>query len=263
MLETAKGIKAIFFDIDGTLVSFDTHRIPASAMAALHALREKGIKLCVATGRHKGNLDVLENTFDFDAYVTLNGQYAHHGDKVLHKNPFPAEDILPVIRHVEQGLYPCYFLGEHDFFLSGVNNAVRQLFSDINTELPPICKPAWAREHEIFQINAFLTKEQEAAYFTGEEKFSLVRWHPNFADVIPVNGGKEFGIKAVMAALGLAGEKVMVFGDGENDMSMLQYADLGVAMGNASDLVKASADYVTSHINDNGISNALRELGIL
>lgn len=263
MKKKAGEIKAVFFDIDGTLVDFQTHRIPQSTMQALYALREKGIKICVATGRHKGNLEVLENTFDFDAYITINGQYAAHGDTALHKNPFQKADILPVIRHVEKGFYPCYFLGEHEFFLSGINDNVRKLFQEIDSPLPPLCAPAWALENEIYQINAFLTKEQEHTYFTGDEHFQLVRWHPNFADIIPQNGGKEAGIRAVVEAFGLSGEPIMAFGDGENDRTMLQYADIGVAMGNASDFVKSAADYVTTDVADNGVINALRALEVL
>lgn len=263
MRKMAEQVKAIFFDIDGTLVSFQTHKIPDSAIRALERLREKGIKLCVATGRHKNNLDVLENTFAFDAYITLNGQYACHGETVLHKNPFKKTDILPVIQQVQQGAYPCYFMGEHEVCLSGINDAAAQLFADIGLEIPAQGDPAWALENEIYQMNAFLTKEQEAKYFAEDCPFQLVRWHPNFADVIPARGGKEAGIRAVMAAFGLSGEKTMVFGDGENDISMLRYADIGVAMGNASHAVKTAADIVAGDVDQDGLAEMLHTLGLL
>ena len=63
-------VKAIFFDIDGTLVSFKNHQIPKSTFDALYKLKEKGIKLFIATGRGKDGLDVL-NDFPFDGYITL------------------------------------------------------------------------------------------------------------------------------------------------------------------------------------------------
>ena len=65
-------IKAIFFDIDGTLASFKTHQIPLQTFVALKKLQEKGIKLFIATGRGKDGLFVL-NDFPFDGYITLNG----------------------------------------------------------------------------------------------------------------------------------------------------------------------------------------------
>ncbi len=57
--------------------------------------------------------------------------------------------------------------------------------------------------------------------------------------------------------------EIMAFGDGENDMDMLRFAGIGVAMGNASDMVKAAADYVTDTVDENGIENALRHFGLI
>ena len=68
-------IKAIFFDIDGTLLSHTTGRVPESTEFAIHQLRKKGIRLFVATGRHKLEIEELPvNKLSFDGYITLNGQ---------------------------------------------------------------------------------------------------------------------------------------------------------------------------------------------
>lgn len=83
-------IQAIFFDVDGTLVSFRTHTIPASTLEALHALRAKGIKLFLATGRHQAMLRSVQELFPFDGCVTLSGQYCFVGDRVLRSSPMPA-----------------------------------------------------------------------------------------------------------------------------------------------------------------------------
>ena len=65
-------VKAIFFDIDGTLVSFKTHEVPRSTIDALDILRKKGIKVFIATGRHYSSINNLGN-LTFDGYITLNG----------------------------------------------------------------------------------------------------------------------------------------------------------------------------------------------
>ena len=62
---------------------------------------------------------------------------------------------------------------------------------------------------------------------------------------------------------GIDREETMAFGDGENDMEMLRYVGIGVAMGNASDAVKAAADYVTDTVDDDGIEKALRHFGLI
>ena len=67
-------VKAIFFDIDGTLVSFKTHKIPASTQEALKALRDKSIKIFIATGRPQCLINNLGD-LEFDGYITVNGSY--------------------------------------------------------------------------------------------------------------------------------------------------------------------------------------------
>ena len=77
-------IKALFFDIDGTLVSFKTHVIPDSAVKALEKAHNKGIKIFIATGRPMAiinNMSQLEEKGLIDGYVTMNGAYCFIGDK--------------------------------------------------------------------------------------------------------------------------------------------------------------------------------------
>ena len=78
-------IKAVFFDIDGTLVSFKTHRVPPSTVQALERLRARGIKLFIATGRHHADLNNLGG-LAFDGYITLNGQYCYDDRGVIYQN---------------------------------------------------------------------------------------------------------------------------------------------------------------------------------
>ena len=93
-------IKAIFFDIDGTLVSFKTHKVPQSTIDALNLLREKGIKIFIATGRHPSIIGLGNNINElkFDGYVTLNGQYCFTDNKVIYKKSICREDISKINR---------------------------------------------------------------------------------------------------------------------------------------------------------------------
>ena len=90
-----------------------------------------------------------------------------------------------------------------------------------------------------------------------------MRWHPLFADIINKGTSKSRGIDEVIKHYGIKLEETMAFGDGGNDINMLEHAGIGVAMDNASDKVKAAADYITSSVDDNGIINALRHFNIL
>ena len=73
-------IKAIFFDIDGTLVSFKTHCISPAVLSGLRRLQAKGIKLFIATGRHRESIGPAADVFPFDGFITVNGQYCFSGD---------------------------------------------------------------------------------------------------------------------------------------------------------------------------------------
>ena len=79
--------KALFFDIDGTLVSFETHAIPASTIEALTIAHETGIKIFIATGRPKAIINNLADIQDrglIDGYITMNGAYCFVGDEVIY-----------------------------------------------------------------------------------------------------------------------------------------------------------------------------------
>lgn len=89
------------------------------------------------------------------------------------------------------------------------------------------------------------------------------RWNPLFTDIVPRGGSKQVGMEKLLAHFGIRREECMAFGDGGNDIPMLRYAGIGVAMGNAREEVKAAADYVTSSVDEDGIAMALRHFGLL
>ena len=105
-------VKAIFFDIDGTLVSFKNHQIPKSTFDALYKLKEKGIKLFIATGRGKDGLDVL-NDFPFDGYITLNGQYCYTNNQIIYSNTIQKEDLQALLDYLKDHQVPCGFTEEN------------------------------------------------------------------------------------------------------------------------------------------------------
>ncbi|HAD56461.1 MAG TPA: hypothetical protein DCG00_03180, partial [Alistipes sp.] len=94
-------VRAVFFDIDGTLVSFKTHRMPESTRKALEALRGQGMKLFISTGRHELLIDNVDKSL-FDGIVSLNGQCVRIGDAVVHTNAMPVEDARAAVAFVRK-----------------------------------------------------------------------------------------------------------------------------------------------------------------
>ncbi len=109
--------KALFFDIDGTLVSFETHRIPSSTIEALEAAHAKGLKLFIATGRPKAiinNLSELQDRNLIDGYITMNGAYCFVGEKIIYKNAIPQEEVKAMAAFCEKKGAPCIFVEEEE-----------------------------------------------------------------------------------------------------------------------------------------------------
>ena len=255
-------IKAVFFDIDGTLVSFKTHEVPASTVKALAALRAKGVKVFIATGRQKGSINNL-GSLQFDGYVTLNGGFCLAGDEVIYKRSIPQEDIQALIRYQQEKPFPCALVEEDGLFQNYIDDNALSLYGLLNFPLPPVRPLEENNGKEVFQLIAFFQAANEQEIMSILPHCEATRWNPLFADVVPKGSSKAIGIDHIIAHYGIALEETMAFGDGGNDIPMLRHAGIGVALGNASDEVKASADWVTTSVDEDGIMNALRHFGVI
>ena len=102
-------IKAVFFDIDGTLLSHKTYSVPDSTVRALEQLRERGVLTFIATGRHLPELKKLQplQGLRFDGYVTLNGQYCCNDTGVIYHCPIRQSDVAALLDFLKAEPHPC------------------------------------------------------------------------------------------------------------------------------------------------------------
>ena len=122
-------------------------------------------------------------------------------------------------------------------------------------------EPEEALGFTVMQVIAFYTEAEQKHIICDILKgCDDTRWHPVFADCIARGTNKASGIDHVCRHYGFQPSETMAFGDGGNDIEMLRHAGIGVAMGNASDEVKAAADYVTESVDDDGVAKALQRL---
>lgn len=256
-------IKAVFFDIDGTLVSFQTHTVSPAVLQGLHRLRQQGIRLFLSTGRHKSIVQPVRDLFPFDGCITLSGQYCFAQDRVLRSVPFAPEGVDALVGLMERSSVPCIFLEEDDCYLVNPGPRSRVFPDQLAVPLPPSAPARRAVGRQVFQATAFLTREEQQTLEDPFPGLEVMRWHPDFVDVISPGGGKDRGMDAILDFFGISLEETMAFGDGENDIPMLRHAHIGVAMGNADALVRSQADFVTGTVDEDGILSALEHFGLL
>lgn len=266
IMEKKREVKALFFDIDGTLVSFNTHRIPRSTVESLEAAKQKGIKIFISTGRplvYINNLDDIAHLID--GYVTTNGGCIVIGGRVIACHAIPEADVRTMMRFSDERRFPCILVGETDALLYNSTSEVEEFFHrllDLRQVSSPVTLDVLLRQR-ITQMTPIITAEVEAEVMPLLPSCESSRWYPAFADVTARGVDKGEGLKTVARHFGIPVEATMAFGDGGNDVRMLQEAGIGVAMGNANDPVKAVADYVTAPIDDDGVKKALEYWQVL
>jgi len=255
-------IKAVFFDIDGTLVSFKTHQIPDSTFQALKQLKQNGIKVFIATARGKDGLEVLEG-FPFDGYITLNGQYCYTQKKVIYENTIQKEDIQALLAYLEDHPFPCGFTEEHTKYFNMRDERVDEIHRITHNDNHPAGDCSHVIDHKIYQCMCFVDDHQEKEILKIMPHCHSARWHPLFCDISPLGGTKQNGINQFLNHFGIDLSETMAFGDGGNDKQMLGHVQIGVAMGNANEELKATADYVTDDVDHDGIAKALKHFGLI
>ena len=256
--------KAIFLDVDGTLLSFETHRMSASTAEALTKVHQSGVKLIIATGRAYSDLSEIEQ-LPYDAVVALNGANCMMRSGVEVSRLQIGLDDFNKSRQLAR---------QYDFAMAVETNRgimVDRLTPDIvdtmrlvNHPVPPVgdIEKEFV-DGRCCQLCFFCDKETEAEVMRQLPGLCASRWHPAFADVNVATANKGQGVRAFAKYYGIALSETMAFGDGGNDIPMLRVAGVGVAMGNASDIVKREADYVTLTVDNDGVRSALEHFGLI
>lgn len=255
-------IKAAFFDVDGTLFSHQTNRVPPSTREAIARLQARGILCVVATGRHPIELAALPlEEIGFDAYLLMNGQMMLDKQKnMIFSVPISEKVKKVLVEQFENKLYPALILEKDDIYLNFSNNRVVQAQAHFNLPMPKISTYSGK---EIYQFCLYIREEEERFLAPIADDCVITRWHNYGIDLLAKGGGKMVGIQRYLDTIGVAPEEIIAFGDGENDIEMLSFAGIGVAMRNAEDSVKAAADYVTADIDDDGIAEALKHFNLI
>lgn len=255
-------IKAIFFDVDGTLVSHHQQDVPESTRKGLAILNQKGIKIVIATGRHMSELlQMPVKDIDFSGYITLNGQLLLDETRHVYAgNPIDAGEMEVLAQTFKANAIPFKFIDENGMYINYVDDVVVDTQTKTMGAIPEVGK---YKGEKVYQIVAFVSDRQREILENVLDECDITSWNPTGIDITPKMGSKSQGIQRYMEHYGIKQEETMAFGDGENDIEMLKFVHIGVAMGNANDTVKAAANYVTDSVDNDGIRKALEHFQLL
>lgn len=254
--------KIVFFDIDGTLLDHDKN-LPLSTKKAIDQLKENGVFVAIATGRAPFMFESIRKELDIDSYVSFNGQLVVFENEVIYENPLNELEIHRLYLHSKENDHPLIFMDEQTMKSSVPHHKyIEECMLGLKFPHPDMDETFY-QFNKVYQSLIFCKQSEEHKYETEFPTFHFVRWHPYSADVLPRGGSKAEGIKKMIERIGFNIKDVYAFGDGLNDIEMLQAVGTGVAMGNAVEEAKAHANLVTKDVSNDGIWYGLKELELI
>ena len=258
-------IRSLFFDIDGTLVSFRTHRIPQATVDALTEAKARGVKVFISTGRpiqFITNLSQIEHLID--GYITTNGAYCFVGDDTVSRHAIDPADVKKILDACDRFDRAAVVVGQKTIAVYNCQPIVAKSFGEglglTNIDFDELSN---VLRQDILQVTPFITDEEEAQLMPTIPHCVGGRWTKEFVDITQKNADKGKGLIAMAAHEHFGIDETMAFGDGGNDIPIIRQAGIGVAMGNATDNVKDVADYITTAVDDEGVKNALIHFGVI
>ncbi|MDI9540063.1 MAG: Cof-type HAD-IIB family hydrolase [Bacillota bacterium] len=257
-------IKIIFFDVDGTLKSFNNPGITEPVLHALQKLKEKGIKIFIATGRAPYAVPHFEG-ISFNGYLCYNGAYCYDEDSVLYSKPLDKKDLYQFIENAKKQNEPVIAAGKDEMCANGYGEKLNEYLSFAPLKYPSNDLNYFNEfiEGDIYQMMASGKPEKDEEFLKDCKHLKIARWWDHAFDLTSDSCSKSIAIQKVLEAYGFQREEAMAFGDGGNDLDMIEYVGLGVAMENASEEVKKAADYITDSVEDDGVVSALKNFNII
>jgi len=263
-------IKMLVLDIDGTLTN-SNKEITAETKRAIHAIQERGHKVMLASGRPTPGMRRYEQELELEKYggylLSFNGGRIINcrTGEIVYQRIFPGVLVPKMYNFARKN--QC---GLVTYFGDKIISAFKpdeyvELESRINgmkvQHIPHFT------EFVDFEINKMLmTAEADKAErweaILNEEYgdiISVYRSEPFFIELMPKGVDKASSIDRMLSTVGLTRENIICCGDGYNDMTMIEYAGVGVAMANAQPKVKEKADYITKSNDEDGIVQVIDE----
>jgi Cof subfamily protein (haloacid dehalogenase superfamily) len=277
--------KLVFLDIDGTLAN--NNHVPRSARRACRMARQNGHLLYICTGRARVQISPRILKMGFDGVVSSGGAYIESGGgegRLLFHAAFEREFLRRLLAYFNAGKIP-YFLELPGSLFAGpyLKPWFERLYAGrprtfgvfmeklflrlIFRAMVPGDPPSWDGVAKvIFMEEGGVSFEDVRREFGGEcELFrnSIPVQNMKGGEISPRGVHKGAALEKVAAYHGIAREDTIALGDSDNDRTMLEWAGVGIAMGNAHESLKQAADDVTGDVGDAGVARAFKKYGLI
>jgi Cof subfamily protein (haloacid dehalogenase superfamily) len=266
--------RLIVTDLDGTLLKKDT-TISSINQAAVEALKSQGHVVAIASGRTFDEIRGIVKSLALDQYehgyyIGYNGVEAIHAlsNTVVHEAKITWEDVHHVWRFVEAyGMHVHVFTKDKVYLSIGIDQRLR-LVQDSVDSVRIVDIASIQSDEPVYKVVVLDTPEK-CDILRNNIPASLTSRVLAFksADMliefVSLQGSKGHAVKHLAQQLGIKQESVIAFGDEENDLTMIEYAGIGVAMANAKPIIKAMANYMTLSNLDDGFAVALRNFKLI
>ena len=263
--------KIVFFDIDGTICD-EKMDIPDSTIAAIRQLRANGHKAFLCSGRARGNIRSKKlEAIGFDGVIAACGNHVEVDGKIIYEKILEPDIVKKIIRLCRTYRMPIVLEGpvKHWLDANGFENDpyVDYLFADLGDAAVVLAEGVEAYSDDIyinkFSADVFEYTDFEAIRNALKDEFDFLLHEGNIVECVPKGTSKATGIEWLCNHMGIAREDTYAIGDSVNDLDMLAFVGHGIAMGNATQVAKDAAEYITTSLHEEGIYTALKHYGLI
>lgn len=265
-------IKLCAFDVDGTLLNSKQELLP-EVISEIKRVKEKGIAIVLCTGRpFIAVKEIIEKIglSNSDYIVNYNGSIIRSADgNILRKEILTYEDFVDIEAMSRRVFIPVHALVGNPERIMCLNRNINEYsVYESNIENIPLCyctPEDIGPDNEIIKM-MYIAKKNELDRAIGElpdyffRDYNCVKSAEFFFEMMNKNSSKGNALDYLCQFLKIPAEEVLAIGDHENDLSMIEYAGLGIAMGNATSQVKKVANFVTGGHDEAGVALALEKL---
>ena len=257
----------IFFDIDGTILNERTRTISEKTREAVIKARENGHGTFINTGRNFAELNEEILSVGFDGVVCGCGVYIQKDEKELFNRVIEPSLAKEIVEDLIKCKLDAILEGAHYIYIerNTTNKQIIHFENYFGKEVGERIQHWDAPVLEFGKFTMWIKKESdyESFYEKYKKYFQFIKREDGYAEVIPLGFSKATGIQYLMNELQVPREHTLAIGDSENDLSMLEYAGIGVAMGNSVPEVFDRIKYTTKTIDEEGVYEALKQLHII